>query len=252
MKRARFYGVGVGPGDAELITLKALRVVRECPVIAVPVSSRRSGGGEGTIALEIIRKALPDLAGKEILRLSFPMTKDEALLKKSRQEAAEEVAARLKEGKDAAFLTIGDPMLYSTFAFLIPLVKGLFPDTEVSVVPGVTSVSASAARAVVPLVQAEEKLLVAPAFYSLTDLKEWVDTFDTVVLMKVKSRLVELKDFLLDLDNGRQSGLSALFVERAGWDGMEVIKDLRDLDVRGEAGYLSMIILKKDNIRAGA
>ncbi|MFQ5428181.1 MAG: precorrin-2 C(20)-methyltransferase [Thermodesulfobacteriota bacterium] len=254
MRRAKFFGVGVGPGDPELITLKALRLIRECPVIAVPVSSKHGegGSGEGTIALEIIKKALPDLGDKEILRLPFPMTKDEAILFKSRQEAAREVAARLGEGKDVSFLTLGDPMLYSTFAFLIPLVKDLIHDVELSVVPGVTSVSASAARAVVPLVQAEEKLLVAPAFYSLTDLEQWVDTFDTVVLMKVKSRLAELKDFLSTRDKGRQRGLSATFVERAGWDGKEVIKDLKDLDVSGGAGYLSMIIIRKDNIRAGA
>jgi len=238
--------VGVGPGDPELITLKALRVVRECPVIAVPVSrSRRGDGGEGTIALEIIKKALPDFDDKEILRLPFPMTKDKAVLLQSRKEAAAEVAKCLGAGRDVAFLTLGDPMLYSTFAFLIPLVKALTEEVEVAVVPGVTSVSAAAARITQPLVQADEKLLIAPAFYTLQDLGEWVEDFDTVVLMKVKSKLAELKGFLLSRDKTQAGRVSALFIERAGWDGLEVVKDLRDLDISNGAGYLSMVILKE-------
>ncbi len=249
MSRGNLYGVGVGPGDPELITLKALRVVGQCPVIAVPVSKSRMGeGGEGTIALEIIKRAVPDFEDKEILRLSFPMTKDKAVLLESRQEAAAEVARRLEEGRDVAFLTLGDPMLYSTFAFLIPLVGAILPGVEVAVVPGVTSVSAAAARVGAPLVQAEEKLLIAPAFYTLQDIDEWVEDFDTVVLMKVKSRLAELKGFLLARDKVQDSRVSALFVERAGWQGLEVIKDLRDLDLERGAGYLSMVILKKGDI----
>jgi len=245
MSLSKFFGVGVGPGDGELLTLKALRVIGECPVIAVPVSARR-GGGEGTIALEIIKKALPGFEDKEILRLTFPMTKDKAVLKKSRQAAAGEVAARLAEGRDVFFLTLGDPMLYSTFAFLIPLVSSLVPGVDVQVVPGVTSVSASAARAALPLVQADEKLLIAPAFYSLGDLERWVEDFETVVLMKVKSRLGELKDFVLKHEKGDKNKVSALFVERAGWPGREIIKDLKDVDDTSGAGYLSMVILKKD------
>jgi len=243
----RFFGVGVGPGDEELLTLKALRVIGESPVIAVPVSARR-GGGEGTIALEIIKKALPEFGDKEILRLTFPMTKDGAVLKKSRQAAAEEVAERLARGRDVSFLTLGDPMLYSTFAFLIPLVSAIVPGVDVQVVPGVTSVSAAAARAALPLVQAEEKLLIAPAFYTLNDLEKWVEDFETVVLMKVKSRLGELREFIVNREKGDKKRVNALFVERAGWDGREIIKDLKDISDTSGAGYLSMVILKKDDI----
>jgi len=237
---ARFFGVGVGPGDPELLTLKALRVIGECPVIAVPVSGRGTGG-EGTIALEIIKKAIPDFEDKEIVRLDFPMTKDKAVLSESRRKAAQKVSNRLAQGKDVSFLTLGDPMLYSTFAFLVPLVSVLVPRLDVRVVPGVTSVSAAAARAALPLVQADEKLLIAPAFYSLTDLEHWVEDFETVVLMKVKSRLTELKEFVSRQGNG----LSALFVERAGWPGREIIKDFKEVDDTFGAGYLSLVILKK-------
>jgi len=247
VRSVRFFGVGVGPGDEELLTLKALRVIGESPVIAVPVSARR-GGGEGTIALEIIKKALPEFGDKEILRLTFPMTKDGAVLKKSRQAAAEEVAERLARGRDVSFLTLGDPMLYSTFAFLIPLVSAIVPGVDVQVVPGVTSVSAAAARAALPLVQAEEKLLIAPAFYTLNDLEKWVEDFETVVLMKVKSRLGELREFIVNREKGDKKRVNALFVERAGWDGREIIKDLKDISDTSGAGYLSMVILKKDDI----
>jgi len=239
---ARFFGVGVGPGDAELLTLKALRVIGDSPVIAVPVSARR-GGGEGTVALEIIKKAVPDISDKEILRLSFPMTKDEAILTASRQRAAEEVAERLGRGQDVSFLTLGDPMLYSTFTFLMSLVTAIIPDVEVQVVPGITSVSASAAAAALPLVQAEEKLLIAPAFYSINDLEKWVAEFETVVLMKVKSKLSEIKAFVQR--SGLEYNVSALFVERAGWEGVEIVKELKDVDDTFKAGYLSMVILKK-------
>ncbi len=255
MSQARLYGVGVGPGDPELLTLKALRVVGECPVIAVPVSRKGSGGeggdkGEGTIALGIMKKALHGLGDKEILRLYFPMTRDRAVLSKARKEAAQEVARRLEEGLDVAFLTLGDPTLYSTFTNLVPLLSGLAKGVEVLLVPGVTSVSASAARAGLTLAQAGERLLVAPAFYDLKALARWCEDFDTVVLMKVKSRLPDIRRFIDERahesgNGGKAAALTATFVERAGWQDREVIMDLADLDESYRPSYLSMVILKR-------
>ena len=115
VKNGIFYGVGVGPGDPELLTLKALRTIGRCPVIAVP----RTKSGE-TLALDIVRQAAP-LEGKTLLYLDFTMSRDPAVLQSSRLRAAEDMAAHLSAGRDVAMLNLGDVSIYATFGYLMDI-----------------------------------------------------------------------------------------------------------------------------------
>jgi precorrin-2/cobalt-factor-2 C20-methyltransferase len=233
-----FYGVGVGPGDPELLTVKAVNVLKGASVIAVPRSSDSSSDGLSQ-ALRIAEKAV-DLDGKEKVWLFFPMTKDKEVLNAARKEAALKVADALNAGKDVAFITLGDPMLYSTFSYLVPFVREAAPGAAVKVVSGITSYSAAASIALTPLAESDEKVMIVPAAYDLDAVKGLLESFDTIVLMKVNrifDRLVDTLDAMGLL--GR-----AVLVSRAGWPEERVVYDLKSL--KGEKlDYFSTIIVKK-------
>jgi len=235
-KIGKLYGVGVGPGDPELLTLKAVRVLREADVIAIPKSKEESD----SIALSIVKGAV-DLVNKETLDLMFPMTKDKEVLRKARVEAVSVLCERLKAGKDVACITIGDPMFYSTFSYLIPLVRERLSKVKIEIVPGISSVMASAAVTVTPLTEADdERIAVIPATYESEKLKDILRDFDTVVLMKVNRVFDRILGLLEEL------GLkeSSVFIERCGGENQRVVRDLDSL--KGEKlDYLSMVIVKR-------
>lgn len=231
----KLYGVGVGPGDPELLTLKAVRILRKADVIAVPKSKEEAD----SIALSIVKRAV-ELSNKETLELMFPMTKDKEILTKAREEAAVALCGRLREGKDVACITLGDPMFYSTFSYLIPLVMERLPNVEIEMVPGISSVMASAAAAVMPLTEADERLAVIPAAYEVEKLKDVLENFDTIVLMKVNRVFDNILGLL------KETGLkeSAIFIERCGGENQRVVRDISSL--KGERlDYLSMVIVYK-------
>lgn len=235
VKIGKLYGIGVGPGDPELLTLKAVRVLKSADVLAIPKSKEESD----SIALSIVRGAV-DLSKKETIELMFPMTKDKEVLIKAREEAAAALAERLLAGKDVACITIGDPMFYSTFSYLIPLLREGVPDVEIEIVPGISSVMASAAVTVMPLTEADERLAVIPATYESDRIRHILQTFDTVVLMKVNRVFDKVLSLLEEL------GLkgNAVFIERCGGENQRVVRDLDSL--KGERpDYLSMIIVKR-------
>lgn len=234
-----FYGVGVGPGDPELMTLKALTVLKAVQVIAVPMSSESASEGTSQ-ALVIVRKAL-DLGDKDVLDLVFPMVRDRDALRRARELAASKVVEKLRNGLDVAFITLGDPMLYSTFGYLAPIVKERAPEATVRVVPGITSFSAAAGAMTMPLAEASEKMAILPAAYDLSEVEESLKgPFDTVVLMKVN----RIFDRLLDLLCGMGLEDKAFFVARAGWPEEEVVTDIKSLRGR-ELDYFSTVIVKK-------
>jgi precorrin-2/cobalt-factor-2 C20-methyltransferase len=224
------YGVGVGPGNPDLITLKAARIIRDAPVIAVPVTQP---AGE-SYALSIAAGLVP--LGGNVLRLHFPMTRNVAARIAKRRAAAEQIAEHLRAGRDVAFLTEGDPTLHSTFGYVLEHLPGAFP---VAVVPGVTSVTAAAADAAQPLVRAGERLAVLPAtFEDMEALEPILRAFDTVVLMKVHSVL----DAVVDLLDGLGVAGQAIVVERASHPAGRVHRDV--LALRSESvNYLSLMII---------
>jgi len=224
------YGVGVGPGDPELLTRKAERVIRATPIIAVPVAS---SGGE-SYALDIVRDLLqPE---QKVIELHFPMVRDLAVRDQHRRNAAEAITTFLKAGQNVAFLTEGDPLLHSTFGYVLHY---LTPGLPVDVVPGVSSILAASADLHLPLVEADQRLAILPAtFESIEDLPSVFHDFDTVVLLKINRVLDQVLDVL------EKNGLSnnAVLVERASHRDGRVVPDVRLL--RGASvHYLSLLIV---------
>ncbi len=224
------YGIGVGPGDPELLTLKAVRILAESPTVAVPVTQV---AGE-SYALDIAAAYLKP--GQKLLKLHFPMLKDPAAKAGYRRQAAETVAAEQQAGRNVAFLTEGDPLLHSTFIYITHYLP---PELPVEFVPGVSSVLAAAAAAGQPLVHADQRLAVVPAvFEQSADLRQVLADFDTVVLMKVN----RVFDRLLDLLEAMNLAERATLVERASHPAGRVIRDIRTL--RGaDIHYLSLLII---------
>lgn len=235
MKTGMLYGIGVGPGDPELLTLKALRVLNGAAVLAYPKSSETASENESK-AYSIVRAAGVD--GNEPLELLFPMTKDANALEEARKAAAASIIERLKEGKDVAFITLGDPMLYSTFSYLVPLIKEA--GAEVRSIPGVTSFSAAASIAIAPLAESDERLIVIPASVGVEEIRKRWNEFDTIVLMKAGRFLDKIIDLALELGVAD----SSVFASRVGWKDEEVVRGIGKLKGR-KAGYFTMVILRK-------
>ena len=226
--------MGVGPGDPELITLKARRLLEAVPVICAP-RSRQEGG---SLALEIVGRVLgPHLAGKERIELHFPMSREGSRLERAWQEAAEAVAGRLGQGLDVAFVTLGDPTFYSTYGFLLEKLVSLVPGLRAVTVPGVTALAAGAARLNLPLVRQDERLAVVSGSEDPEVLGKVFREFTCTAVFKVGRHLPRLREILraCDLED------RAWVVERCGLPG-ESLGPLRSFQ---EADYLSLLVVRK-------
>jgi precorrin-2/cobalt-factor-2 C20-methyltransferase len=238
MKRAKYgklYGIGVGPGDPKLLTLRAKEILDQVDIIFCP-----KGDEDGASWARSIIETTTS-ADKEFVELPFPMTRDKKILKAYWQKGAERIAGEIAKGKQGAFITLGDPFIYSTYIYLLRTLLQDFPDMEVETIPGISAFNAAAARAQVPLVQADETMAILPVRKDLRGLKEALGTFDTVVLMKVGSKLDKVMALLGELDLLKHSVL----VSHLGQPGEKMIHDLSSLNRVQREGYLSVIIVKK-------
>lgn len=226
----KFYGIGVGPGDPELITLKAAKILGSADVVCAPKSSE----DKKSIALAI---AKAHTKNAKIIQPIFPMSKNVKEMEKSWDEATEMIFSELKEGRDVAFITIGDPLFYSTYSYILKKMKKNHSEVEVETIPGVSSLSACFAQLNLPLAERNEKIAVLPAAYGLKELKKL--DFDAMVLMKVS------RSFDKIVENLEKLGLkeSAIFVSRCGSD--DFFSSDLDSMLGKEIDYLSMIIIKR-------
>jgi precorrin-2/cobalt-factor-2 C20-methyltransferase len=235
-KAARIYAVGVGPGDPELLTRKAERIIRSVPVICTPTGTADAS----SYALSIVEQFI-DRKRQEVLVQVFPMQKDQGGLDEFWDKAAAEVAERVRQGLDVAFITIGDPFLYSTFLYLYRIFQEKYPHIPIEIVPGISSINAAAVAAGLPLGMAAERIAILPATYEDDELRRTLKEFDTVVLMKVNRVFDRVYALLAELGLERQ----AVFVRRVGSSEQEVVFDLATL-VGQKLDYLSMLIVKKN------
>ena len=217
-----------------MLTLKALRVIQSTPVICVPQSATQTDG----YALSIVREFLDPLK-QETLRLTFPIDDPDGAASVWR-EAAHTIAQRLQLGQDVAFLTEGDPMLYSTFSYVLDGIRSCYPDIPVEIVPGVSSVMAAAASSGVPLATHGQRLAVLPAVYGIDDLSEAIANYDTIVLMKVSRTLLSA------IENLEGLGLAgkAIYVRRVTTAREQVVRDLGKLSDQ-DMDYFSLLIIKR-------
>ena len=231
------YGIGVGPGDPDLITVKAVKILKQVSHIFAAASSKNSY----SIALNIVRC---HLNGAGIENLAFPMTKDPEALAQAWERNARRVLEVLEEGRDAAFVTLGDPLTYSTFGYLLKTLKRHRPDVPVITIPGVTSYSAAAALSQMPLSEGEESFYVVSGALGATRLKEALARTENVVILKTYRHFPEIYQTLEEL------GLldCATFISRVGLEGETVVRNLRELQGQ-QVPYLSMIIVKQGGRR---
>ncbi|MFZ5453060.1 MAG: precorrin-2 C(20)-methyltransferase [Thermodesulfobacteriota bacterium] len=232
-KIGTLYGIGVGPGDPDLITLKALRVLQQVPHIFASCSSKNSY----SLALNIVRC---HLNGAGIEHLPFPMTRDPQVLQEAWEKNAALVLEVLNAGEDAAFVTLGDPLTYSTFGYLLKTIKRLQPEARVITIPGITSYSAAAALTHTPLTEGEESFFLVSGAQGAARLREVVDKTDNIVMLKTYRNFKEIYQALEELDLLDR----AVCISRCGLDGETVVENLRDLKEE-TLSYLSMIIIKK-------
>ncbi len=221
------YGVGVGPGDPELMTLKAVRLICENEVIALPGENAKE-----TAAYQIAVQAVPALADKHLLSLNMPMIHDRDARESSHDQAADAIEVCLKEEKNVVFLTLGDPSVYSTFFYVETRIAARGYQTEM--VSGIPSFCAAAAKVDIPLASWDEPIHIFPAVHRLN---QDLDQPGSYVLMKSGKHMEEVKEML------RKSGREVTMVENCGmlnekvYHGVEGIPD--------DAGYYSLIIAKE-------
>ena len=220
------YGVGVGPGDPELMTQKVIRLIRENDVIAVPGQDAKA-----SVAYGIAASMVPELAQKELVPVPMPMTRDKERLRKAHVEGARLIESYLNRGKNVVYLTLGDPSIYGSFSYLQRLL--LADGYPVETVPGVPSFSAATARLNLPLVEGDEPLHVAPGAH---DMGETLRLPGTCVLMKAAGPLGETKARL------KSSGKEVFAVENCGMDTERLYRGVDQLP--DSAGYLSLIVAK--------
>lgn len=224
------YGVGVGPGDPDLVTVKAVRILRDADVVAVPVADT----GEEGRAERIVRTH----ADRVVRRLVFALT-DESARDCAWDAAGATVAAAYDDGaRTVAFATIGDPNVYSTFTYLATTVRSLVPDIEVRTVPGVTAMQALAATSGTVLVEGRESLALMPLTAGVDTLRRALDTHDTVVAYKGGRMLPQM------LGAVRDAGRLADTVYGAAL-GLpdEMVRVATDLDANVAAPYLSTLLV---------
>ena len=221
------YGVGVGPGDPEYMTLKACRLIRENEIIAVPGKVP-----EESVAYKIALGAVPELAEKTLVPVDMPMVRDRAKMDEAHRAAAKRFEGYLDQGKNVVFLTLGDPTVYCTFSYIQHHLEA--DGYPIELVSGITSFCAAAARLGVPLVEWDEQLHVLPAVHKLEAELEQPGNY---VLMKSASKMAEVKEIL------RRSGRAVRMVENCC---MEAEQRYYSVDeIPDDAGYFSLIIAKE-------
>jgi precorrin-2/cobalt-factor-2 C20-methyltransferase len=227
------YGISVGPGDPELITLKGLRILKQASVVAFPAGVQ----GKPGIAQQIVDEWLG--SHQVQVALTFPYVQDIAILTQAWQIAAQQVWEYLRLGQDVAFVCEGDVSFYSTFTYLSEMLQQLHPECVVQTVPGVCSPMAAASALGVPLTVRDQRLAVLPALYNVGELETILDWADVVVLMKVSSVYEKVWQVL----HRRQLLEHACVVERATLPEQEIYEDLRDRPTL-KLPYFSLLIVK--------
>jgi len=221
------YGVGVGPGDPELMTLKACRLIRENRVIAVPGKEPKEA-----VAYKIAVQAVPELADKELVAIEMPMVMNREKQLEAHRAGARQIAEYLDQSENVVYLTLGDSTVYCTFTYLQTILEAEGYRTEL--VNGIPSFCAAAARLNIPLMEWNEQLHVIPAAHK-TDVK--LDQPGQYVLMKSASHMKEIKERL------KESGRSVQVVENCSMPDEKIYRSVDEIP--DDAGYFSLIIAKE-------
>jgi len=234
LKIGTLYGIGVGPGDPELITLKASRILKSVDVVFAAASTKNNH----SLAVRIASCHIPETT--PIHKLSFPMTTDPSETQKAWCDHADTIYQSLDDEKDVAFLTLGDPMTYSTFGYILRRLKGIEPNIPVEIVPGITSYQAAAARLNTPLVEGEESLLVVSGAKGGDRLRRLENKPETVVFLKAYRNIQDITRAIDEADPPYHSK----GIKKCSQPDEEIINDMEVFQSR-RPDYWTLIIAKQ-------
>lgn len=236
MAKGKLYGIGVGPGDSKLMTMKAVEILRSADMIITPKTEKK----DGSVAFHIASPYIPE--GTAILPLVFQMNNDMAAVERQWEENRRVIMEKLDEGKNLVFLTLGDPMLYSTYMYIFRALEGT--DYEVETVPGIPAFLGIASHIGMPVAEWEETVLILPATASPEKIDQALAAADHAVIMKVYKNWAFIQSEL------RKHHLikNAVMVSRAGLPDEVIQKDLDSLPADYRPNYLSTILTKRDDL----
>ena len=222
----KLYGVGVGPGDPKLMTYLAVETIKNCEVIAVPAD-----GKEHAISYKIASGIVTDMNQKECLALSSPMTKDSNVLNENYQNVSKEIMKKLDEGKDVAYLTLGDPTIYSTYIYIQRIIKE--SGYEAEIINGIPSFCAVAAKLGDSIADRSEQLHIIPSSY---DIEEALELPGNKILMKAASKLADVKRILQELN------MEAQMIENCGMEDEKIYHSVEEMPEK--AAYYTTLVVK--------
>lgn len=239
----KFIGIGIGPGDPELITIKAAKALQSADIICIP----KSNASKPSLALTIVKKVLEDRKSMpEILELIFPMTKDEISNQTLWRKNADVIAEKAESGKNIGFITLGDPMFYSTFIYLYQSIKENHPKLKLEIIPGVSAFTACAACAKIPLAEKEEVITVIPSDLDSKLVEEVARHSENLVFIKCAYRLKELVPILKQA--GFKDNSTIALVRRCSMPEQEAtvgrLADIKNWNINED--YFTMAIVKKN------
>ena len=229
----KLFGVGVGPGDPELLTIKAVRVIKEADIIFTAASTKN----RYSLAVEI---ATPYISpSTRIEKLSFPMTKDEKEVETAWIHNAKQIAEQLIKGKNTVFLTLGDPTTYSTFGYILKKMECIMPQADIETIPGITSFHAASARLNKILVEGEESLLITSGAFGGEQIRK-NSGVENVAIVKAYKNIKDINSALKEtgFDN------KAIAVSKCGRENEQIIQNTHELETK-KPDYWTLILASK-------
>jgi precorrin-2/cobalt-factor-2 C20-methyltransferase len=227
------YGIGLGPGDPQLVTLKAIKTLHSCETVFLPRTGRDTLGR----ACSILGSLDPDLLGKACY-LDIPMAPGN---EEKWARAARDIMDRMTPGSSSAYVSLGDPLLYGSFIHVAAALERLEANIRIETISGVNSFSAAAAQALFPLGTHSDRLALLCGPLSKGELESFLEQFNTLVIMKANGDLGSVKDFLQD----NEGKVDWICVENCATENQVLCDDLRELDKR-RWDYFTVVLIRKN------
>ncbi len=233
MKLGKLFGVSIGSGDPKYLTLRAVEVIQDADVIFTVISKNTSN----SVSLDVVNSVQPR---GEVRLQTFSMSRDNAVRFAKVQENADEIITCLQQGKDCACATLGDALTYSTFGYLLEIIKKVLPDVQVEIVPGVTSFATLAAKSCQVLVENKEMLRIIPSFSSESaENLTFPENSSTILLKTYRSRLALIERLR------REENIEVTYGECLGMENQVILRDLDEIEQREDVYYSLMLVKKK-------
>ena len=238
---SQLTGIGVGPGDPDLLTVKAVKAIQDADMIMCPASAE----DRPSIALSVVESIIDKSKNQEIVKLIFPMTKDKAVLEAHWKENSKIMAEKVLSGKNVVYLTVGDPYLYSTWIYMHREISKKHPEMKITVIPGIVSMFTFASKVGISIAEGAEKVSIIPSCYDLSSVKEIAKNSEVLVFLKDGRYFDQVIKLV------RESGFPDDSIFAIGQDlgtDKEIIRKLRLGDVNDDTlttKYFSILVIKR-------